>query len=68
MCLLVEALSSCVHLTHLIVWLPCAVAHIKDMGGKWWRFDDETVSEMGAAGSYPADHGSSAAAGEWHPP
>ena len=39
--------------------LPAAVAHVRDeASGKWWRFDDETVTEMpqGPIGE-KGDHG-----------
>ena len=57
--------------------LPAAVAHVRDeASGKWWRFDDETVTEMpqGPIGE-KGDHGGGApaaapaskksAAGKW---
>jgi len=36
------------------------VAHIKDAAGMWWRYDDETVTQLGSFPlGDPSDHGSS---------
>ena len=47
------------HEPDVICQLPAAVAHVRDeASGKWWRFDDETVTEMpqGPIGE-KGDHG-----------
>ncbi len=48
-------------LLNCLPWHVCkiAVAHIRDQaGGQWWRFDDDTVTSMGAAPTgHSADHG-----------
>lgn len=42
---------------------PPAVAHIRlPSTGRWWRYDDETVTELGAAPLAPQDHGTTAQA------
>jgi hypothetical protein len=51
------AADSTILITHTLPVLVGAVAHIRDNGGTWWRYDDEKVTKMGPAPTGSADHG-----------